>query len=337
MNVFQLIYYFRKNSNETNLQRGNPRFNQHDTSDKTFSSAFDNTLITGAVDAQDMFRELSDFVEMVFAKEETAKAYCRKLYRYFVSQKITDEIESDIITPLAATMMNNDYNVEPVLSQLLKSQHFYDRDDADAGDEVIGGLLKSPLELYTHTASFFDLQIPDPVTDPNGHYQNWYRRVVLLVMFSQAGFELFNPESVAGYPAYYQAPGYSKNWFSGSTLIARYKIPEIYLTGKRVLASGNTGGVQLDIVSFVRDSGIFSNPADGTLFVQEMTSYLLAESPTADRFSYFLNDVFLDNLSLDDWYYTWIEYLNTNDNSAVKIPIETLFTTLISSQEFQCM
>ena len=93
----------------------------------------------------------------------------------------------------------------------------------------------------------------------------------------------------------------------------------------------------MDIVSFVRDSGIFSNPADGTLFVQEMTSYLLAESPTTDRFSYFLNDVFLDNLSLDDWYYTWIEYLNTNDDSAVKIPIETLFTTLISSQEFQCM
>jgi hypothetical protein len=44
---------------------------------------------------------LDDYVEMIFGKIETARLYCRRLYRYFVSPNITNEIESDIIIPLA--------------------------------------------------------------------------------------------------------------------------------------------------------------------------------------------------------------------------------------------
>ncbi|MEM9822092.1 MAG: hypothetical protein AAF985_13510, partial [Bacteroidota bacterium] len=100
---------------------------------------------------------------------------------------------------------------------------------------------------------------------------------------------------------------------------------------------GNTGGVQLDIVDFVQNSNLFSDASDGTALVQELTDYLLPETPSTDRFDYFLNEVFLDNLSLLDWYYSWNGYLNSNDPTAVRIPLETLFTTLLSSQEFQCM
>ena len=284
-----------------------------------------------------MIREISDLVEMVFAQDETAKAYCRKIYRFFVSPKISTEIETDIIQPLAMTMMDNNYELIPVLTQLLNSKHFYDLDDTDSNDEIIGALIKSPLELYTHITSFFDVSIPDPLVDPETHYNGWYKKVVLPIMFEFAGMTIFQPESVAGYPAYYQAPGYSKNWFSGSSIIARYKTPEIFLTGERILLNGSTGGVALDIVEFVKKANNFSDPSNSELFVTEITDYLLPEMPTTERFNYFLNEVFLDNLSPLDWKYSWENYLISNDPTAVQIPLENLVKTLLSSQEFQCM
>ena len=84
---------------DTNVLRGTTNFNAHDTGNKTFSAAFGNTTITGANNANDMYRELNDFVDMVFDQLETARAYVRKMYRFFVLDKITTEIETDIIEP----------------------------------------------------------------------------------------------------------------------------------------------------------------------------------------------------------------------------------------------
>ena len=66
--------------------------------------------------AETMFDELDDFVEMVFAQEETAKAYCRKLYRYFVKSDISVLVETDIIAPLSQILINNDYEILPVIN-----------------------------------------------------------------------------------------------------------------------------------------------------------------------------------------------------------------------------
>ncbi len=323
--------------NEIKVQLGRAQYSQHDTSDKTFSAAFGSQTITGAVDADDMFRELDDFVEMVFGEIETARNICRKLYRYFVRDKISEEVETDIIQPLAQTLFDNDYELLPTISQLLKSEHFYDQDDSDATDNIVASIVKSPLEILAPTISFFEIDIPDPFTDGENHYHNWYKRTVRDTLFIIAGFNIHNPDSVAGYPAYYQEPGFSENWFNGSTLIPRYKNAEVLLTGERVLQGGDNGGVQLDIVDFVANSGLFSDPSDGTALLTTLTDYLFAEPLTAERFTYFLNDIFLDELSLINWFFEWQNYVNTQDDSSVKIPLERLFTALISSQEYQLM
>ena len=51
---------------DTQIQRGDPQYSKHDTTDKHFSSAFNSGIITGAVDEEDMWRELSDYVNMIF-------------------------------------------------------------------------------------------------------------------------------------------------------------------------------------------------------------------------------------------------------------------------------
>ncbi len=319
----------------TGITQGHPAIWAHDLGDKTFTAAFNNTTILGAVNQDDMFRELDDFVEMVFAQPETAKNICRKLYRYFVHHNITQEIESDIITPLSETLIGDDYDLEPTIKQLLRSQHFYDTGDGDATDDVIGGLIKSPMENWIQTATFFNLQIPDPVTDGEDHYFYWYWRSVALVLHEGAGMTFFRPENVAGYAAYYQAPGYDKNWFGGSTLIARYKLPEILLTGTRVLLPGDSKAFPLNVVSFIQNSGVVSDPADGMEIVDGLIGYLFAEAPLLARRNYFLNEVFLDDLSLLNWQFEWQAYENSGNATSVRIPLERLFTALISSQEFQ--
>lgn len=320
---------------DTGITQGRPGFWAHDLDDKTFTAAFNNTTIVAAVGQPDMFRELDDFVEMIFAQPETAKNICRKLYRFFVHHNITEEIELDIITPLSQTLIADDYDLEATLKQLLKSQHFYDMGDGDTTDDVIGGLIKSPMENWIQTATFFDFQIPDPVTDGENHYFKWYWQTVALVLHEIAGMTFFAPENVAGYAAYYQAPGYDKNWFGGSTLIARYKLPEIFLTGRRVLLGGDSSADPLNIVSFIQNSGVVSDPANGAEIVDNLIGYLFAETPLPARRDYFLNDVFLDELSPINWQFEWQAYESTGNATSVKIPLERLFTALISSQEFQ--
>ena len=69
-----------------------------------------------------MESELRGLIDKILEQDETAKYICRKLYRFFVSRNISEEIEDDIIVPLAATFRTN-YNLTEVITQLLKSKH----------------------------------------------------------------------------------------------------------------------------------------------------------------------------------------------------------------------
>jgi uncharacterized protein (DUF1800 family) len=61
---------------------------------------------------------------MIFTKSQVVSEYiCRRLYRYFVYYDI-DAIESNIITPLAQTFVANNWEIAPVLNQLLKTNIF---------------------------------------------------------------------------------------------------------------------------------------------------------------------------------------------------------------------
>lgn len=317
---------------DTGIFRGRADYNRHDPTDKTFSHAFNEQLIAGAVDENDMWRELDDFVEMVFAQPATARHICRKVYRFFVSNKIDAEIEADIIDPLAQLFMDNDYDIKPVVERLLKSEHFYDEDDADSSDEVIGALIKSPLELGMHALSLFELQPPDPITDADRHhntfYENWFRETFM----EQAGLDIFAPPDVAGYPAYYQEPEFKRQWFNTSTIITRYKLGEMLLTGERVLQNGSLGGVQLDIAPWIKSR--ISDPRDAELLVRELLGYMIPEQPDPERFGYFLS-ILLDDLSPINWRFEWLNYETTLDDSSVKIPLNALITAIMYSPEYQ--
>uniref|UniRef100_A0AAU6WS33 DUF1800 family protein n=1 Tax=Chryseobacterium endophyticum TaxID=1854762 RepID=A0AAU6WS33_9FLAO len=138
----------------TNIPTGQVKVNTHDTGTKTFSSAFSGQAITGGTTEATIKSELQNFINMVFDKDETAKAYCRRIYRYFVGRLITTDIENSIIVPLAASLKADNYNILPTLTTLLKSKHFYDEEDSITGDQTIGNIVRNPVELYLHMFSY---------------------------------------------------------------------------------------------------------------------------------------------------------------------------------------
>lgn len=323
---------------ETGIPRGITQFGQHDTGSKVFSDKFQNTVIAGATNAAGMFTELNAFVNMIFAQPETAKNLCRRLYRYFIYREITDEIETDIIVPLANTLISNNFEIKPVLAQLLASQHFYDADDSNATDEIVGGMIKSPLELALQSISFFNIAIPNPMTQPVTHYRTFYEQAVTTRMFGQANLPIFTPSDVAGYPGLYSEPEFSRQWFNSSTIVARYKLPAMLLTGTRQFGGGNPNvpiGIKLNIAPWVKNSGFFTDPSDPYLLVQELLAYMLSEEVDSDRFNYFYISIFLNQLPPTDWTYEWQNYLATNNDSEVKIALERLINAVMYSPEYQ--
>lgn len=325
---------------DTNLPAGKPYPQSHDFGEKKFSPRFAGTSIkANTKDAEGMRAELNALVDMVFAQDETARNFCRRLYHFFITRKLTPEAESDIIAPLAQTFKSANFEIRPVLEQLLQSEHFFDADDSDSADEIIGALIKSPLDLSLQAFSFFGLPIPDPVSDNLTHYKTFYNGGVLERMLARAGMELFYPPDVAGYPGFYQDPELNRQFFNSATIIARYKLPQMLLNGSVSWIGGSDAplGTKLDVAKWLKETKAVSDPADSYVLVTELLEYAFPEPPDADRFAYFLNTIFLDQLPAGDWTYEWEQYVQTGDDSEVRIPLGRLLTAIMYAPEYQLM
>ena len=324
-----------------NLPCGYPVPGDHNFSSKQLSIHFDNHLIpawdpTGTTDSQkkaQMEAELRDLIDVILAQEETAKYICRKLYRFFVSRNISNEIETEIIIPLAATFRTS-YNLEEVITQLLKSKHFYDADDSDSNDEIIGGLIKSPLDLALQTITLFHFPVADPIENGELHYKNFYQNNIINNLLVQSAHPPFGETTTppAGFPAQYSGPNFDRNWFNSSTIIYRYKIC------KNVLFKGAFG---FDPTTFIQE--VVTDPSNPELMVTTLTDMMFPEAPSDERKQYFIETFLFDGGSLlqegDSKYYywesLWADYSQGNKVNTVKNILKSLIEALIWSQEFQ--
>ncbi|MCB0836030.1 MAG: DUF1800 family protein [Bacteroidetes bacterium] len=346
----RLMTGFRINNNwndpllidqQTGLPRAWMDTSRHDETDKIFSHRFNSTIISGQTTEAGMLQEVDDLVEMIFAQPATAEYICRRLYRFFVKYDISQEVEDDIIVPLANTLRSNNYNLSIALSQLLKSEHFYDGDDSDTSDEVIGSLIKPPLDLQIGMIRYLQLAIPDPNTDLFGAYVNFYRWGMQDPQ-SKACFDLFGPPEVAGYEPIYQAPKYNRLWISAKSIPGRYAIVDEHIEGPPELEFDIMGFVndptQITDFSGVDPQGTPGPHAGGRIaphLVDELLNYLLPETLDQDRRDYFLKDVLLDTLTELNWMFEWDNYVSTNDDSNIKPQITKLIRTILQSPEFQ--
>ena len=109
------------------------------------------------------------------------------------------KLKNDIIVPLSETFRSN-YNLSDAISQLLKSKHFYDADDGDSTNEIIGGMIKTPIDLVLQTLSITNYPVPDAIERGEFHYKNFYY------------FQIMNKNTCSLWSRYFQTT--LSSWFS---------------------------------------------------------------------------------------------------------------------------
>ncbi|WP_373513179.1 DUF1800 family protein [Persicitalea sp.] len=186
--------------------------NRHDTTDKAFSSYYGNTVVAGRSGTTAGDDELNDLVTMLLDHPETPKFICRKLYRWYVNPNVTQDIEDNVIVPLATFFKSpgNDYAILPVVKKLLTSDIFFDSANR-------GAIVKSPAELMIGSIRFFEQPVPNMMTDYVA-----FRKLMEFFHWNMNDMQLqvLDQSSVFGYDPYYQ-PGYSANWVNTTTLALR--------------------------------------------------------------------------------------------------------------------
>lgn len=295
---------------------------RHDTSNKTFSAFYNNTIITGKTGAAGA-GELDELLNMIFANEEASKYIVRKLYRFFVYYVIDDIVESQVIVPLAQVFRNNGYNIKPVLETLFKSEHFYDSLN-------MACVIKPGVDHIVGLARQMNITFPD-ATNIQQQYAHWQYFGQICVLLGQ---EIGDPPNVAGWPAYYQEPQYYEMWINSDSLPKRNSMCDsmIYTGYQRF---GFT--TKINTVAFVEQ---FTSPQDPNLLINQITKllYPLDISQTSKDS---LKVSFLLSGQTSDYYWTdaWNAYkanpTNTASKTAVETRIQGLLKYLMGQAEFQ--
>jgi len=338
---------------ETNLPRGRVETGQHDNNTKVFSSRFNNTIISpdpllmvsGQATEESVLEEVSQLIEMIVDQQESAHYICRKLYRFYVYHEITDNLENTIISDMAQTLIANDYKIQPVIEELLQSQHFYDA-MASVSDDKFGAIIKSPLDLIVGTYRFFKLNLANFTTD----YALFYNQAgILQQQMQRMGLNYYEPFEVAGYTAYHQFPAYNRNWISSNYLTNRYD----FINGVFVDASmQNPEMPNIEILNFTRNSFPANTAEISANLLMAYIGYLFPvhfnltfddsaddnSGITAERLTYF-NQAFLFEPQIDadpegEWTNRW---LNNMGLDVVEGQLYKLINALLQTPEYQLM
>lgn len=152
---------------------------------------------------------------------------------------------------MSATFIANDFEIAPVLSELFKSQHFFD-------DEAIGVIIKSPFDFYFNFLKETSFSYDDTMVASMINYCS---------MLSQ---ELFNPFDVNGWQR-------DRTWINTNFMIGRWLSIEsilqqlfdedqeqfrdfgLSLTGDDGMNSNNPDIIARAIIDFILPKGLLND------------------------------------------------------------------------------
>ena len=284
------------------------------------------------------FDEISQLIDMIWSRRKHF-GICRRIYRCTFTD-IPVSLHDSIIAEMANTFRINGFKLQPVVENLLRSQHFY---EAAAGfdDDNFGCIIKSPIDLIVGTLRFFNYQIPDITTSATEFYS---RTGEIISLADNQGMSFYQPFDVAGYDAYHQFPVYHRSWITVNYLARRYEFI------RRLVSEMEGGMLKVDVVNFVQTNFPPAIASNARLLIIELAKELLPVSDnltfdinaddtatiTAERLNYFLVS-FLENPKIDDdpegaWTIRWI---NGFDPETVRRQLENLFNAMLQSPEYQ--
>src|SRR5579863_5770165 len=150
---------------------------QHDDGEKTFLGK------TGRFDGVEV-------IDIIMQQPATADFIAGKIYRYFVRQELSPELQKQ----LGAVLRDNRYEITPLLETIFRSRDFY-------SPASVGTQIKSPVQLAVSTFRKLGLQSVPGVPDFNS-------------ATSALGQPLFSPPTVAGWAG-------GQSWITPGLLLER--------------------------------------------------------------------------------------------------------------------
>ncbi len=294
---------------------------RHDPANKTLSSFYNNTVITGQSGANGA-NELDDLLTMIFATNEVALFICRKLYRFFVYYEIDAAAETNVIQPLATIFRTNNYDILPVLTALFSSEHFFDTLNR-------GCLIKPPVDLAVAFCRDYGVVFPD-ATVLIGQYAMWYKLVQQLATITQ---NIGDPPNVAGWPSYYQEPQYHELWINSDTLPKRNLFTDVMVNNG---FSGSGSSIVADVVAY---TATLTNPDDPDLLIQEVIDRHYSEDVSQTVKTYLKNILLSGQISNSYWTIAWNNYIGTPTNTSyyniVLNRLRSMYQYIMDLSEYQ--
>lgn len=146
-------------------------------------------------------------VDIIFAYRglEIAQNICRKLYKFFVYATPDESVISD----MAVTLYQGNFELRPVLQMLFSSKHFFEA-------AFLGAKIKSPIEM---TIGYL-LEV--------GHtaYTTTIYDKIARTYLPKLGQTVLYPPNVAGWPEH-------RTWISSNGLTARWSFSDILALGDK--------------------------------------------------------------------------------------------------------
>ncbi|CAG5076271.1 DUF1800 domain-containing protein [Parvicella tangerina] len=130
---------------------------------------------------------------------EVSNHICTKIYTHFVHPLPNQTI----IDGMASTFVANNFEIEPVLLELFKSEHFFE-------DDAISVQIKSPVEVLIST-----------IKESNYGHDTTVMQLVGMLTVDQ-GQQLFSPTDVSGWAG-------NRSWINGTSITKRWKMLDDYV------------------------------------------------------------------------------------------------------------
>ncbi len=289
----------------------------HDTSTKVLSSHFGGVSIPdgGA-------NEYSDYIDIIFQQDEVARFICRKFYRYFVNFDLTPAVETNVIAEMSSTLIANNYDVLPVLTELFTSEHFYDI-------SVRGALIRGPFDMLYGMLNSTESQTNFALDTDYQMQLNVY------AVSNVLGQNYLAPPSVAGWPAYYQTPAYTQLWMNATHLKTRFDVSTFMTILPGIPVNGENWKV--NGLGFLDNLSI---PADPVQVIDDMVDLFCPKGLDALQ-KLILKSILTNGQPDFEWTIQYNEYIADPTNPTVADPVrqrvELVLARLFQMPEFHTM
>ncbi len=146
-----------------------------------------------------------DVINILFEQRatEVATYIATKIYKFFVGHEVSEFAQTNIISALATTFIDNDFELAPMLKQLFKSEHFFN-------ERALGVIVKSPFDNLFGLTLETEITLNDAIVDG------------LIYYAAVLGQTMYEPVDVAGWQG-------DHDWISTSSLTGRWQVAELLM------------------------------------------------------------------------------------------------------------